>query len=87
MIKEKPNILMTYWVLLNVVMNLESNFGPSSYLSKQNKELPKDYIIQDGFEFLVIGYTIKNIDCGPEFRRRYVGMMPLFAKLNFALVD
>lgn len=44
----------------------ESNFGPSSYLSKQNKELPKYYITQDGFTFLVMGYNGKEADAYKE---------------------
>lgn len=38
----------------------EHNFVPSSYSSKQNKELPKYYITQDGFSFLVMGYSGKD---------------------------
>ena len=34
-----------------------SNFGPSSYLSEQNKELPVYEMTKDGFSFLAMGYT------------------------------
>lgn len=35
----------------------QSNFGFSSYLSSQNKELPAYEMTKDGFSFLVMGYT------------------------------
>ncbi|MFB7817386.1 Rha family transcriptional regulator [Paenibacillus chitinolyticus] len=47
----------------------ESNFGPSSYLSVQNKELPKYLITQDGFSFLVMGYTGKE---AARFKEIYI---------------
>lgn len=34
-----------------------NNFVPSSYVSEQNKDLPKYIITQDGFSFLAMGYT------------------------------
>jgi len=34
-----------------------ANFGESSYLSSQNKELPSYEMTKDGFSFLVMGYT------------------------------
>ncbi|THF83727.1 Rha family transcriptional regulator [Cohnella fermenti] len=37
-----------------------SNFGLSSYRSVQNRKLPKYLITQDGFAFLVMGYTGKE---------------------------
>jgi len=35
----------------------ESNFGLSSYVSSQGKQLPMYEITKDGFSFLVMGYT------------------------------
>ncbi|MDK4624193.1 Rha family transcriptional regulator [Kingella kingae] len=35
----------------------ESNFGLSSYISNQNKELPMYEITRDGFVFLCMGFT------------------------------
>lgn len=34
-----------------------ANFGLSSYISQQNKELPMYVMTKDGFSFLVMGYT------------------------------
>lgn len=34
-----------------------ANFGFSSYISQQNKELPMYVMTKDGFSFLVMGYT------------------------------
>jgi Rha family phage regulatory protein len=45
------------------------NFEPSSYLSKQNKELPKYYITQNGFSFLVMGYTGK---LAAQYKESYI---------------
>lgn len=47
----------------------ESNFGLSSYRSTQNKELPKYLITQDGFSFLVMGYTGKE---AARFKEMYI---------------
>ena len=41
----------------------ESNFGLSSYLTEQNKEMPMYVMSKDGFVLLVMGYT------GPEAMR------------------
>lgn len=46
-----------------------SNFGLSSYVSAQNKELPKYLITQDGFSFLVMGYTGKE---AARFKEMYI---------------
>ena len=35
----------------------DANFGVSSYISQQNKELLMYEITKDGFSFLVMGYT------------------------------
>lgn len=47
----------------------ESNFGLSSYRSSQNKEFPKYLITQDGFSFLVMGYTGKE---AARFKEMYI---------------
>jgi len=47
----------------------ERNFAPSSYRSEQNKELPKYLITQDGFSFLVMGYTGKE---AARFKELYI---------------
>jgi anti-repressor protein len=47
----------------------QSNFGLSSYTSPQNKELPKYLITQDGFSFLVMGYTGKE---AARFKEMYI---------------
>lgn len=47
----------------------ESNFGLSSYKSVQNKELPKIIMTQDGFSFLVMGYTGKE---AARFKEMYI---------------
>lgn len=47
----------------------QSNFGLSSYTSSQNKELPKYLITQDGFSFLVMGYTGKE---AARFKEMYI---------------
>lgn len=38
-----------------------ANFGVSSYISQQNKELPMCVMTKDGFSFLVMGYTGKKL--------------------------
>lgn len=38
----------------------ESNFGLSSYISQQNKELPMYIMTKDGFSLLVMGFTGKE---------------------------
>lgn len=38
----------------------QRNFALSSYLSEQNKELPKVDMTRDGFSFLVMGFTGKD---------------------------
>lgn len=48
----------------------QRNFAPSSYTSEQNKELPKYLITQDGFSFLVMGYTGKE---AARFKEMYIG--------------
>jgi anti-repressor protein len=47
----------------------QRNFAPSSYISEQNKELPKYLITQDGFSFLVMGYTGKE---AARFKEMYI---------------
>lgn len=47
----------------------ERNFALSSYTSEQNKELPKYLITQDGFSFLVMGYTGKE---AARFKEMYI---------------
>lgn len=47
----------------------ERNFAPSSYCSEQRKELPKYIISQDGFSFLVMGYTGKE---AARFKETYI---------------
>ena len=63
--------------VLRSIENLESseefrqrNFALSSYISEQNKELPKYLITQDGFSFLVMGYTGKE---AARFKEMYIG--------------
>ncbi|WP_405153142.1 Rha family transcriptional regulator [Paenibacillus sp. FSL K6-0108] len=48
----------------------ESNFGLSSYQSEQNRKMPKYIITQDGFSFLVMGYTGKE---AARFKETYIG--------------
>ncbi|MFW5436329.1 Rha family transcriptional regulator [Paenibacillus apiarius] len=45
------------------------NFALSSYKSGQNKDLPKYIITQDGFSFLVMGYTGKE---AARFKEMYI---------------
>lgn len=47
----------------------QRNFALSSYISEQNKELPKYLITQDGFSFLVMGYTGKE---AARFKEMYI---------------
>lgn len=35
-----------------------ANFGVSSYISQQNKELPMCIMTKDGFSFFVTGYDV-----------------------------
>ena len=46
-----------------------ANFGVSSYISLQNKELPMYVITKDGFSFLVMGYTGKKAGL---FKEEYI---------------
>ena len=46
-----------------------ANFGVSSYISLQNKELPMYVITKDGFSFLVMGYT--GVKAG-MFKEEYI---------------
>ncbi|MEV2390444.1 Rha family transcriptional regulator [Paenibacillus larvae] len=47
----------------------ERNFAPTTYISGQNKDLPKYIITQDGFSFLVMGYTGKE---AARFKEMYI---------------
>lgn len=47
----------------------ESNFGLSSYVSQQGKELPMYEIAKDGFSFLVMGYTGAK---AAEFKEKFI---------------
>jgi Rha family phage regulatory protein len=47
----------------------ESNFGLSSYISSQSKELPMYEITKDGFSFLVMGYTGEK---AAEFKVKFI---------------
>lgn len=46
-----------------------ANFGVSSYISLQNKELPMYVMTKDGFSFLVMGYT--GVKAG-VFKEEYI---------------
>lgn len=46
-----------------------ANFGVSSYISLQNKELPMHVMTKDGFSFLVMGYT--GVKAG-MFKEEYI---------------
>nr|DAW61000.1 MAG TPA: regulatory protein [Caudoviricetes sp.] len=46
-----------------------ANFGVSSYISQQNKELPMCIMTKDGFIFLVMGYTGKKAGL---FKEEYI---------------
>lgn len=46
-----------------------ANFGVSSYVSQQNKELPMCVMTKDGFSFLVMGYTGKKAGI---FKEEYI---------------
>lgn len=47
----------------------QSNFGLSSYLNEQNREMPEYIITQDGFTFLVMGFTGKE---AAAFKEEYI---------------
>lgn len=47
----------------------QRNFALSSYKSGQNKDLPQYNITQDGFSFLVMGYTGRE---AARFKERYI---------------
>ena len=47
----------------------EHHFVPSSYTSSQNRGLPMYLITQDGFSFLVMGYTGKE---AARFKEKYI---------------
>lgn len=59
----------------------ERNFAPSSYRSEQNKELPKYIITEQGFAFLVMGYTGKE---AARFKEMYITE---FARMRETLND
>lgn len=46
-----------------------ANFGVSSFISQQNKELPMIAMTKDGFSFLVMGYTGKKAG---SFKEAYI---------------
>lgn len=46
-----------------------ANFGVSSYISQQNKDLPMYAMTKDGFSFLVMGYTGKRAGA---FKEEYI---------------
>lgn len=46
-----------------------ANFGVSSFISQQNKELPMIVMTKDGFSFLVMGYTGKKAGA---FKETYI---------------
>lgn len=45
------------------------NFAESSYTNNQGRSMPKTIIAQDGFSFLVMGYTGKEAAC---FKEKYI---------------
>jgi len=47
----------------------QSNFGLSSYRSSQNKKLPMYMMTEDGFSFLVMGYTGEKAG---EFKEKFI---------------
>lgn len=47
----------------------QSNFGLSSYRSSQNKKLPMYIMTEDGFSFLVMGYTGEKAG---EFKEKFI---------------
>lgn len=47
----------------------ERNFALSEYFDSTGRSLPKYYIIQDGFSFLVMGYTGKD---AAMFKESYI---------------
>lgn len=47
----------------------QHNFVQSNYKNDRNKEYPMYYISQDGFSFLVMGYTGKK---AAEFKEKYI---------------
>lgn len=47
-----------------------ANFGVSSYITSQGKELPMFEITKDGFSFLVMGYNGKKAG---EFKEKFIG--------------
>ena len=59
----------------------QSNFGQSSYLSEQNKEMPMFVMNRDGFTLLVMGYTGKK---AMQFKERYI---TAFNKMEVALKE
>ncbi|MEV2911731.1 Rha family transcriptional regulator, partial [Paenibacillus larvae] len=46
-----------------------SNFGESTYTNKRGRTYPKYIITQDGFSFLVMGYTGKD---AARFKEMYI---------------
>jgi Rha family phage regulatory protein len=48
----------------------ERNFAQSTYINGQQREMPKYFITQDGFSFLVMGYTGKE---AARFKEMYIG--------------
>lgn len=63
--KEHKHVLRDIRIILEADEDgfSESNFGLSSYLTEQNKEMPMYVMSKDGFVLLVMGYT------GPEAMR------------------
>ncbi|MEK4453432.1 Rha family transcriptional regulator [Paenibacillus sp. FSL L8-0506] len=45
------------------------NFEPSNYINERGRTYPKYYITQDGFSFLVMGYTGK---LAAQYKESYI---------------
>lgn len=64
----------------------QSNFGLSDYTDSTGRKLPKYFVTQDGFSFLVMGYTGKE---AARFKEMYIGefnrMRDQLSKPKFAI--
>lgn len=79
--KEHKHVLRDIRIILEADEDgfSESNFGLSSYLTEQNKEMPMYVMSKDGFVLLVMGYT------GPEAMRMKKAYIARFNEMEKAL--
>ena len=76
--KEHKHVLRDIRIILEADEDgfSESNFGLSSYLTEQNKEMPMYVMSKDGFVLLVMGYT------GPEAMRMKKAYIARFKEME-----